>query len=80
MKKTIKKISYILSIIVISISIEVTNKEIYKETSEISNISIENIEALADSENSNCYFQSVYINPYTGLCYCVGAGNLCCEC
>ena len=79
MKQNVKKLSLVLSFIVVVMFGFIGNTS-YDSFLPMSSMALDNVEALADDEYSNCYFQFVYIDPYTGLCYCGGYGSLCCEC
>lgn len=79
MKQNVKKLSLVLSFIVVIMAGFIGNIS-YDSFLPMSSMALDNVEALADGEYSNCYFQFVHIDPYTGRCYCGGYGSLCCEC
>lgn len=79
MKQNVKKLSLVLSLIVLVMA-GFIDKTSYDGFLPMSSVALDNVEALAGGEFSNCYFQIVHIDPYTGHCYCGGNGSLCCEC
>lgn len=80
MKKKTKKVTLSLCLIIVSTLLGWEGMQKQSNAVITSTVILANIEALANSESSDCRFEVIYNDPYTGNCHCAGYGDLCCEC
>ncbi len=79
MKKETRKTTLALCLIATCALIGWKGQQEQSNATVTSTVALANIEALANSESSDCRFKTVHKDPYSGNCYCVGTGNLCCQ-
>lgn len=74
-----KKICKIIAVVAIVAAAGFTVYDAQANKMQLSNLAMDNIEAIARGEGGNCDFGTVSKDQYSHTLHCSGSGSLCCE-